>query len=528
MDLNQEQQAVVSEPDGPRAVLAGPGSGKTSTMVAFIKSLIARHVPASEIRAVTFSKEMASTLEKRIGIKGIASTFHSLGYSICSMDGERKPVEPELRHRLMSKLIAKFGLDYHELDNFISARRRENMSPADALESGEHDYLMARAYGMYEDVRAAEGWMDFDSMLCDSVQILEDARKRTRWQMRYLIVDEAQDTDNLQWRMMQLMSEQHGNITVVGDPGQAIYAFRGAAPENITHFQQWFPGGRYYYLGRNYRSTGKIVDFVRDNTPRAVPKDLKDRMLAARTETGKSIALKMYWWEEDEAESALALAQHDPLNSIILGRTNHAVGLLERICSKNNIRYHLLGKSGFWKQGEVRKALDLMKQFAAGSTELALNMVLPRLEAKYAVDDRTERDNDALDNLKTLRTIGGQFKQAREFLVYANKMVHRRNDPHGVSISTVHQAKGGEWKNVYVIGANAKGFPHPKGDPDEEARIYYVAVSRAIDSLRISFAGTPSPYLRKYLTDEILDKLREHAEEVEKLQAQAHLFEEAK
>src|ERR1700679_1107879 len=103
-------------------------------------------------------------------------------------------------------------------------------------------------------------------------------------------------------------------------------------------------------------------------------------------------------------------------------------------------------------------------------------------------------------------------------------MMHRRNDPRGVSISTVHQAKGGEWRNVYIIGAKAGGFPHAKGDPIEEERIYFVAISRAIDYLRISFAGTPSPYLRKYLTEEILDKLREKATEVEHLEEQSKLF----
>jgi len=103
-------------------------------------------------------------------------------------------------------------------------------------------------------------------------------------------------------------------------------------------------------------------------------------------------------------------------------------------------------------------------------------------------------------------------------------MMHRRNDPKGVSISTVHQAKGGEWKNVFIVGANAKGFPHAKGDPLEEKRIYFVAISRAVDYLRISFAGTPSPYLRKYLSDEILDALREKAKEIDRLQTQHKLF----
>lgn len=524
LDLNPDQQAVVTESKGARSVIAGPGSGKTATMVELIKSLLASGVRSSEIRAVTFSKEMATTLEKRVGVKEIVSTFHSLGYLICS-ETERKPVEPELRHRLMCKLIRKWSLDYKELDGFIAKMRRGNISPNDASECGDYDYGMTSAYSEYERVRAAEGWMDFDSMLADAVQLLEtNMQCRARWQPKYLIVDEAQDTDDLQWRMMQLMAEKHGNITVVGDPNQAIYGFRGAKPDNITNFQQWFPQGKYYYLGHNYRSTPTIVDFVRENAPPDTPKELLARMVAVRSVKGLSIGLKMYWTDDSEAESALALAQKDPLNSIILARTNRMVGLLERLCNRYNIRYHLLGKTGFWRQNEIRKAVEALKLFPLSTVEAACNMALPSIEGKYAVDDRTERDNDALENLKVLRIIGKDFRMAKDFYIYANKMMHRRNDPRGVSISTVHQAKGGEWRNVYVIGANAKGFPHLKGDLQEEGRIWFVAVSRAIDFLRISFSGTPSPYLRRYLTEEILDKLREKATEVDHLQEQTKLF----
>lgn len=522
-NLDTDQTAVVSNPDGARSVIAGPGSGKSTTMVSLISSLMDQGVPASEIRAVTFSKEMAKVLERKVGVKGIVSTFHSLGYLICS-ETERKPVEPELRYRLMTKLIRKYDLDYKELDLFIATMRRSNISPTECMECGNYDYGLASAYVLYENERKDQGWMDFDSMLADAVETLENKDSRRRWQPRYLIVDEAQDTDNLQWRMMQLMSEQHGNITVVGDPNQAIYGFRGAKPENITNFQQWFPTGRNLYLGRNYRSTQTIVDFVRENAPEDTPKELLDRMRAAKNIKGSPIGLKMYWTDEAEAESALALSQKDPLNSVILARTNRMVGLLERLCNRYKIRYHLLGKSGLWKQNEIRKAIEEIKLYPQLSTEAAFNMALPSLESKYAVDDRTERDNDALENLKTLRLIGADFKMARDFAIYANKMMHRRNDPKGVSISTVHQAKGGEWKNVYVIGANAKGFPHPKGDPKEEKRIYFVAISRAIDTMRISFSGTPSIYLRRYLTDEILDKLREYADNVDKLQEQQALF----
>ena len=523
MALDADQQKVVADPRGARSVVAGPGSGKTTTMVGLIKTLMDAGIPASEIRAVTFSKEMAQALERRVGTKGIVSTFHSLGYLICS-ETERKPVEPELRHRLMCKLVGKRGVDYKELDGFIAKMRRANISPEEAIET-EDNYGMACAYAEYERTRRQEGWMDFDSMLRDAVNLLDgNMQARARWQPRYLIVDEAQDTDDVQWRLMQLMSEKHGNITVVGDPNQAIYGFRGARPDNITNFQQWFPTGRKFYLGRNYRSTETIVNFVRENAPADTPKELLDRMRASRGDRGSPIGLRMYWSDESEAESALTLSQKDPLNSVILARTNRTVGLLERLCNRYNVKYHLLGKSGFWKQNEIRRAIDALKDYPTMSAEAALNLVLPSLESKYAVDDRTDKDNDALENLKVLRLIGKDFRTAKEFCTYANKMMHRRNDPKGVSISTVHQAKGGEWKNVFVIGVSAKGFPNPKGDPQEERRIYYVAISRAIDRLCISFSGTPSPYLRRYLTEEILDKLREKAEEVERLETQTKLF----
>ncbi len=792
--FNNDQQDVIDSPDGARSVVAGPGSGKTTTMVAMIDGLIASGVSPADIRALTFSTEMAKVLERKLKINGIASTFHSLGYLICS-EVERKPVEPELRFRLMCNLCKKWNIEYKELDQFIARMRRDNISTEDAINKTEYSndlpYSFVMAYADYECERLAGGWMDFDSMLADAVQLLEQPSVRARWQPKYLIVDEAQDTDDCQWRMMQLMAERHGNITVVGDPnqcqpagtlvrtvagvmpiehledgdlvlswtkhdqrvyrrkprpvhvarrfyrgrlltitsnykttrvtpnhylwvrfakqalerkphfvylmwrsdlgfrvgtstvrrnrsggcflsqrarqekaermwilqlassqqeaevieemmslryqvpecmfesyngckktpeqikmifdcanpdggyqclrdygllfenpiwdrknqhfhgyfktaaanlipkcmilpteepngsalldavtseafcgtvysldvekdhtyvadgipvGNCIYSFRGAKPDNITNFQQWFPTGKKFYLGMNYRSTQTIVKFVRENAPADTPPELLERMTAARTDKGVPIGLKMYWSDDEEAESALALANKDPLNSIILARTNRMVGLLERLCQRHNVRYHLMGKTGFWKQNEIRKAVEAMKDYAELGADQALGLVLPDLRAKYAVDDRTERDNDALENLQTLKIIGKDFKLAKDFCTHANKMMHRRNDPKGVSISTVHQAKGGEWKNVFIIGANAKGFPHQKGDPKEERRIYFVAISRAIDMLRISFAGTPSPYLRRYLTDSILDKLREKAAEVDRLQSQHKLF----
>lgn len=528
MGFDADQQAVVDTPDGPRCVIAGPGTGKTTTMVDLVKSLRKKGILCSEIRCVTFSNQAADTIEQRAGIKGIFSTLHSLGLEICSSISHR-PIEPEIRHRLMVKLIKKWGLDYKELDLFISKMHREAISPEEILDSGTEDYGYCRAYQEYEREKASQGWMDFDDMISGALKILEDPNARERWSPKYLIVDEAQDTDNAQWRMMQLMAAKHGNITVVGDPNQAIYGFRGAAPDNLTEFTKWFPGGRYNYLGRNYRSTGNIVRFIRENAPKDTPIELLSRMTAARPEMGEPISMKMYLTDEQEAVANIMAARKDPAHSCILARTNRVIGLYERICARHSVKYRLLGDTGFWKQNEVRKAVKELSEHPAGmKTDYALNFVLQKLEAKYATDDRTDRDNDALENLKTLRVYTKDHPTVGDFCAYANRMVHRKNDRGGLTLSTVHQAKGGEWTNVYIAGANAKGFPHPKGDPREEARIYFVAISRPTDFLRLTFSGTPSPYLRKYLTEEILDKLRKAAEEVLNLEEQFSLFGEHK
>ena len=118
IDLNVDQQEVVQDPDGARSVIAGPGSGKTATMVRLIDDLLNSGIPASDIRAVTFSNEMAKALEARVKVKGIVSTFHSLGYLICS-EVSRKPVEHEIRYRLMCRLCNKWNIEYKELDGFI-------------------------------------------------------------------------------------------------------------------------------------------------------------------------------------------------------------------------------------------------------------------------------------------------------------------------------------------------------------------------------------------------------------------------
>lgn len=514
MPFNSDQQEVINMHQGQIALISGPGSGKTATLVGRYKSMREAGIREDEILSLTFTKSAAEEMQKRAG-KGNFKTFHSYGYSVVSAEKGRAPMEPELRHRLICKLIRKYGLDYKELTRYIEHKRHANISPTEAMD--EDRYGFPQAYNQYEVERAAGGWIDFSSMIRDAVNLLEDPTIRNRHQWKYVMADECQDTDDLQFRFLQLITEKHGNILCVGDPGQSIYMFRGAKPENLTDFTKWFSKGRYLYLGKNYRSVQSITTFVRENYPITTP--LQERLLPARCEAGSPIEFRLFNTEGDEAESAIVSAQKDPLNSAILARTNRLLGPLENFCIQNNIKYQLLGKSGFWKQNEITRAVEKLKPYQALQTQAALSIILPELEAKYQVEDATEEDNDALENLKTLRDISRRFPTCREFVIFANRAAHAKRQK-GITISTIHQMKGGEANNVFLIGCRDGMLPHTKGDYQEERRIAFVGISRAKDTLRISWAGSPSPFFRKWLPADILAQLQANAAKVERLQKQ--------
>ena len=520
MPLNPDQQEVVLTHQGAIALISGPGSGKTTTLLARHESIISNGARLDEVLNITFTKEAAETMKKRAGGKGHFRTFHSYGYHVISQELGRPPMEPELRNRLLFKLLRTYGCEYKELTSYISRMRHRNITPTQALDEDSRNPY-ARAYRDYEAQRISAGWIDFDSMICDAVALLEKPEVRARHQWKFVMADECQDTDDLQFRMLQLVTEKHGNIMCVGDPGQSIYMFRGARPENLLDFMRWFPQGRYMYLGKNYRSTHSITRFVRENYPIETP--LRDKLLPVRPENGTAVEYRMFGTEYDEAESAVVCANKDALNSAILTRTNRGLALAENFCVENNIKYHLLGSSGFWHQSEIRRTIEKLKTLPDLPTEAAVNIILPEIESKYRVEDATPEDNDALENLGTLRQISRRYPLCKEFTAFANRAMHAKKT-RGIILSTVHQAKGGEWTNVFVIGVRADMMPHIKGDYEEEKRIWFVAISRAKDNLRISWAGTPSSYLRSYLTPEVLDKLRENQGNVERLQRQFNLI----
>lgn len=472
-----------------------------------------------DILSVTFTKEAAESMMRRAhATKEQFSTFHSLGYRIIQRERGEQPLEPELRHRLLAKLSKKWKREYRDIAQFISECRRGGISVKNALR--EKDYIMARAFEEYENERSAGGWVDFDCMLADAVDLLRDAEIRKKWQFKWIMADEMQDTEPCQLEMLKLLSEKHGNVFCVGDENQSIYQFRGSIAKFADAMKKIWPHTQVLNLSTNYRSHGKIVNFIKKKA--AHQNAVIETMTAARKDEGADIEYRQFLSEFDEAEDTIAsiLENGNLSESAVLARTNRLLMPFEILCQKHNIPYKLLGKSGFWKQNEVQKAIKLLSNYAGLSTHLAVNMVFPKLESHYKVDDATREDNEALENLQSLKSIVQKFDSLTDFLGYANRVTHAKPAAKGIIISTVHQAKGTEYKNVYIAGCRTGMMPHDKGEPFEERRIFFVACSRAKDYLRLSFVGAPSLFIRPELTPEILSQLETERTKVRKIKKQ--------
>ncbi len=177
---------------------------------------------------------------------------------------------------------------------------------------------------------------------------------------------------NCQWKIVKQIA-QNDNVFVVGDPNQSLYSWRGAKPEYLLKFTDWYPSGKYLYLGKNYRATVTLVDYCRKKAP--IQNELIERLHSASGIVGPKIEYKCYGSPDSEAEAAVEMAQRDPLNTAILGRTNRLLATVENICSENDIKYKLLGKSGYWRQPEVKAVLAYAK-FAVSGSDASLKEVI--------------------------------------------------------------------------------------------------------------------------------------------------------
>ncbi len=389
--LNPRQKEAVLYIDGPCLVLAGAGSGKTSVITRKIAYLIEQcDMPARHIAALTFTnkaaremKERASILVKGSASKGLTvSTFHNLGLNIIRREHKSLGFKPgfsifdsEDARSLLKELMLKEGdLDNDHLDlvqHQISNWKNDLVNPARALSMAQSpaEQTIALIYQRYNQALRAYNAVDFDDLILIPVELFQtNAEVLGRWQrkIRYLLVDEYQDTNSSQYLLVQLIVGDRGALTVVGDDDQSIYAWRGARPENMSLLKQDYPSLRVIKLEQNYRSTSRILRVANHliaNNPHEF-----DKALWSEMGLGDPIRVLRCKNEEAEAERVATeiitqrlQKQYKFRDFAVLYRGNHQARLLEMKLQHHQIPYKISGGSSFFAKTEIKDVMAYLR-----------------------------------------------------------------------------------------------------------------------------------------------------------------------
>lgn len=513
--LNLEQQAAVDAKDGVYVVTAGPGSGKTRVAVTRYLKLITSGVSPKDILSLTFTNAAASEMAQRAGVidaKSVFRTFHSFALEFLKKERELLPfrlcdsvIDPGAQYQLIFKLCDRYNLNWERLIELISAWKRERKEPDEALDdvSPDEEYY-AQAYEDYELECRHEGWLDFDSVLQETVDLLKIDEVRARHQKKYIQVDEAQDTDSIQYDLISLLFG--GNLMIIGDPNQAIYEWRSAHPEYMNTIGRTFPNPKQLYLGTNYRSTVKLVEFFKKILP--VDNGIASHLKSANEE-GEEVKFIRYPDDYTEAERIIAdlSANNAHEKSVVLTRTNRKLFRFQAICGSKGIKCKILGRKDLWDQAEIKALMKLLKDEYAHDSNTHASEALFKIVTNHRLIEKYRRKridplgSDPIQNIDDVCRMSKGKGNTKDFLNYIRKLTYARKSDNfkGLTLSTVHQAKGLEWENVYLAGAEQGSLPHKDGELAEEKRIFYVGCTRAAKRLTISFAGPRSMFLNDFI-----------------------------
>lgn len=405
--LNPVQQEAVYHTEGPLLILAGAGSGKTRVLTHRIAYLIDEcQVNPWNILAITFTNKAAGEMRERVdqivdfGAEDIwVSTFHStcvrilrryidrLGYdrSFTIYDGDDQKT-------VIKEVCKKLNIDtkiYKErtLLSAISSAKDEMIGPKEYLLRSEGDYARQRIAQVYEEYQKrlkSNNALDFDDLLFKTVELFKtDAEVLNYYQDRfkYIMVDEYQDTNTVQFQFVSLLAAKYRNLCVVGDDDQSIYKFRGANIHNILDFEKTFPDAKVIKLEQNYRSTKTILDaangVIHHNQGR------KDKTLWTDNEQGVPIALNQYQTEYEEAmgivkDIAAKTERHEAeyKDFAVLYRTNAQSRVLEEKFVTRNIPYRVVGGVNFYQRKEIKDILAYLKIINNGQDDVAVRRVV--------------------------------------------------------------------------------------------------------------------------------------------------------
>ncbi len=405
--LNREQQEAVLHVDGPLLILAGAGSGKTRVLTYRIAHLIDKcGVNPWNILAITFTNKAAGEMRERVdkivgyGSESIwVSTFHStcvrilrryidrLGY-----DTNFTIYDTEDQKTVMKSVCQKLQLDsklYKErmLLNVISHAKDEYISPNEFLLEAKGDFRqekIAQAYVEYQKELKKNNALDFDDLLVKTVELFQscpDVLEYYQNRFRYIMVDEYQDTNTVQFKFISTLARQYRNLCVVGDDDQSIYKFRGANIRNILDFEKVFPDAKVVKLEQNYRSTQNILNAA--NGVIANNRGRKEKALWTENEQGEPILFQQFQNGYEEAEyvsgeisKKVRKGEAEYQNFAVLYRTNAQSRLFEEKFLYANIPYKIVGGVNFYSRKEIKDILAYLKTIDNGKDELAVRRII--------------------------------------------------------------------------------------------------------------------------------------------------------
>ena len=519
--LDPEQRAAATLPDGPAQIIAPAGSGKTTTMVARLGVLLSRGVAPDRICVVTFNRDaaldLASRVERRLASLVPAAetieirTLHALARRVLLDAGEGQRVVadrlPLLRAARRRVATADDGTpEAAELDAQLSAWKVERRPPTPAA----RPVLEA-----YADLLRARGAVDFDDLVVRAADLLEtDARLRLRWQSRFLhvCVDEFQDVDAAQLRLVRLLAAPEDNLFVVGDDDQTIYAWRLADVRRILRFSSEYPTARRVMLATNYRCPRRVVEASarmvsvnreRFAKPIRAPRDARSEASITAWSTadpGWPDAMARVAAGEDRAGRSLCF----------LARTRGELTPMLLALVRAGVR-HASAVEPIVAAPPVVTLLDALRSVPRGGIHPFHQLRRLRAGRGWSRSDPTadalsDEDHAALDALLGWSTA---YRTTDAFVAAcdaARARIESLRDPTApVEIATVHASKGREWETVVLLGFEEGRMPNRRSlddadDParavEEERRLAYVALTRASRRLVLAFdPGRPSPFL---------------------------------
>jgi DNA helicase-2/ATP-dependent DNA helicase PcrA len=634
--LNPAQREAVLHTEGPLLVIAGAGSGKTRVLTHRVAHLItAVGVKPNEILAITFTNKAAGEMRERLTtmLGPVARaiwilTFHAACGRMLRREAERLGYRSNFtiydsqdQQRLVKQCLDELEKDPKRfvprgIHAQISNAKNQLVSPAEyrARVSSFYDQTVAEVYELYQKRLHASNAVDFDDMLMLTVEILErfpEARKRWQKAFRYVLVDEYQDTNHAQYRLLQLLAEEHQNVCAVGDPDQSIYAFRGADIRNILEFERDFPDTCVIALEQNYRSTNAILEAA--NAVIAHNSERKEKRLWS--ELGDGDPVRVVEVEDEHAEARYVAAQISALvdegysgsEIAVFYRMNAQSRVLEQTLRLQQIGYQVIGGPRFYERAEVKDAIAYLQVLdnpadavsllriankpkrGVGDTTLSrlvsyaeahglslfealehpteaglgtaavkavtsLRNLLDSLrsaaqelevpELIQAVYDRTgmieafeaERTIEArgrIENLEALVDGAREYATAaaeptlsgflQEISLYSDQ--DALTGESDVTLMTIHNAKGLEFRAVFVVGVEEEIFPSMRSIEEqgieEERRLFYVGLTRAQERLTLTHASSRLLWGRTTanLPSRFLDELPDRHVERERLRA---------